>query len=319
MGAAASIEIVDAEKYLDLLEYHQLSTTASVYERMRSFCDLVAHHNPISSEWHSMGFDEKYAVLLKIENGEGFTTLSSETFDENYPIAKIASIDFKKFNKPLSVELRDSTNEIVAKLGCNNANVLSLDLSENDELTTVCIANKSNLNRISLASCPSLTTIDLSACGAALLVLQLSFVDLSSINVAAVLAPLVNLRTLDVDNSSLTCVAGLSCLKASLMTLDLSSNEIADVCDLFGFVKLVSLDLRENENLKSYREKVLRGIRTLTKLDNLNVNKQLATNEELANLKDDVERNNSGGNLSIAAMKEFDSALKGEIDNVVVS
>ena len=157
MGAAASIEIVDAEKYLDLLEYHQLSTTASVYERMRSFCDLVAHHNPISSEWHSMGFDEKYAVLLKIENGEGFTTLSSETFDESYPIAEIASIDFKKFNKPLSVELRDSTNEIVAKLGCNNANVFE-EISISDVPPVLCTDNLEAGVVVPMPTLPVVTT-----------------------------------------------------------------------------------------------------------------------------------------------------------------
>ena len=36
-------------------------------------------------------------------------------------------------------------------------------------------------------------------------------------------------------------------------------------------------------------------------------------------LRDEVERNDEGGNLSVNAMKEFDAAMKGEVDSVVIA
>jgi len=90
-----------------------------------------------------------------------------------------------------------------------------------------------------------------------------------------------------------------------------------------NFTSLKTLDLRENELVDSgsnYRTTMLSLLPSLVTLDNLKCKASaLPTNEALSDtLKNDVEKNDENGNLSVEAIKEFDAAMKGEVDNVAV-
>jgi len=198
-------------------------------------------------------------------------------------------------------------------------NVVSLDFSES-EVSSVAIDEDSNrILSLNLSSCENLTNLSLKSCGR-LLHLQLSFVDLREINVQNALSPLSSLLHLDVDNCNLSSVRDVTSVARTLTKLNASDNNFENFDDDFKeeiklFQELQVLDLRENEivnTVGNYRTTMLSLLPNLETLDNLKCKHALAAVG--VDLRNDIEKNDETGNMSVDAIKEFDAALKGEAD-----